>query len=189
MGGILGNVADRFNGFAVVDFLSIHSPHRNFPYLNFADLSQWIGYFFISIGLYRDSLYYWPKSDWRNKFIINPHFQIRSSLIIAIFTFCASTVALVFSYAFLKNNQTPLTLKYFFYLGFFVSFSFSCFIFLISLILTHRVAGPLYAIQRHLKNLKHSDQVKFKLREHDEFKEIEKDLNQLAEDLFQLSKK
>lgn len=177
VGGILGNVIDRFNGFSVVDFISLHIPGTNTPYVNIADFSQWMGTILISIGLYRDSSYYWPKKDWRTKYIINPYFQFRSAALITFFTFSSAALILIFSYAFLKNVHNQEIMNYFFSVGFFIILTFSTLIFLFSVILTHRVAGPIHAIQRHLRELKKGTQVNFKLREYDEFKEIEKDLN------------
>lgn len=183
VGGIIGNVIDRFNGFSVVDFLSLQIGSWQSPYINFADLFQWVGYLLFFIGLHRDSLYYWPTRDWRSNFLINYHFQIRSSLLIASFPFIACLLGLVFSFSFLKDNQDLLVLNYFWFIGFFVAIVFFLMTFLLALYLTHRVAGPVYAIQRHIEDSLNGKKVKFKLREYDEFKNIEKILNQLNDKL------
>ncbi len=179
VGGIMGNVIDRFNGFAVVDFLTIELVSLNLPYVNIADIGQWFGYGLIFLGLYRDSLYYWPKNDWRNKFIINPYFQVRVSLLIAFFAFASCTVTLVFSYAFFKNDQALMTLKTFFLAGGLLTLVFTIVTFLVSLVLSHRVAGPVYALKKHIENNLNGERVKFKLREFDEFKDVEKEINEL----------
>jgi signal peptidase II len=183
IGGIMGNVIDRFNGFAVVDFLTLNITSMNLPYFNMADFSQWLGYAFLLVGLYRDSLYYWPTNDYRNNFIINPSFQIRSSLLITLFTFCMGIITLVFSFTFLKNGQSQLLLHSFYTIGFAVIFAVSLFTFLVSLVLTHRVAGPVYAVQRHVENILLGKISYLKLREFDEFKELEMKLNALSEEI------
>jgi signal transduction histidine kinase len=45
------------------------------------------------------------------------------------------------------------------------------------------VAGPIYAIKRQIKNLIDQNYTHFKLREFDEFKELENDMNLLTKDM------
>lgn len=188
IGGILGNIFDRINGFGVTDFLTLNFGKTNLPYVNLADIFQILGNILIVIGVIKDSAYYWPKVDWRLKYIINFRFQIRSSLMIASFNAFGCLVALAFSYTFLKNSASQAALNTFFIFGFFITIVLTVLTFVISLVITHRVAGPLYAIQRHIQ-LSLLGQVKpFKLRDNDEFKEIEKILNQLNEELSSLKK-
>lgn len=183
VGGIVGNVIDRLNGLAVVDFISLNLVDKQLPYFNLADLFQWLGYGLIFFGLYRDAKFFWPKVDLREKYLLNPRFQLRTSLLMSSFAFVASSLVLIFSYSFLKTYQSPATLKYFLILGFSLCFLLSALSFMISLLLTHRVAGPLYAIQRHIQKSLAGEEALFKLRDRDEFKEIEKDLNFLNQEL------
>ena len=182
VGGIMGNIIDRFDDQRVVDFLSLNLGNANLPYLNLADIFQLIGYGLIVTGVYRDSLYYWPKNDWRLKYVINHKFQIRWSLLISSITFFTSGITLIFSYSFLKMDHSELTLKSYFAIGVSVSLCLSLVTFFMSLMITHRVAGPVYAVQRQMKFMLRGEFKQFKLRNNDEFKELERTVNLLQEE-------
>jgi signal peptidase II len=182
VGGIMGNIIDRFDDQKVVDFLSLNLGTGNLPYLNLADVFQLIGYGLVTLGVYRDSLYYWPKNDWRLKYIINHKFQIRWSLLISSVTFFTSAITLIFSYSFLKMDHSELTLKSYFAIGVSVSLCLSLVTFFMSLMITHRVAGPVYAVQRQMKFMLRGEFKQFKLRNNDEFKELERTVNLLQEE-------
>ncbi len=177
IGGIMGNVIDRFNGFSVVDFISLNI--SNLPYANLADFFQWLGYLLLGIGIYQDSRYYWPEIDLRNKYFIKPKFQLRFSMFISSITLASSIIVLLFSFSFFRDDQSQIMINYFMYLGAGVSIILSLVAFLVSLIISHRIAGPIHAIQRHLRSTINNEKVIFKLREQDEFKEIQEDLNLL----------
>ena len=182
IGGIFGNIIDRFDDQSVVDFLSLNLGNSNLPYLNLADLFQFVGYGLIMIGISRDSLYYWPKNDWRLRYIINHKFQIRWSLLISCVTFFTSSISLIFAYSFLKTNHSGLTLNSYFVIGLAISLCLSLVTFFMSLIITHRVAGPVYAVQRQIKFMLNGEFNRFKLRNNDEFKELERTVNLLQEE-------
>ncbi len=189
VGGIMGNVIDRFNGFSVVDFISLNISNTNLPYANLADFFQWLGYLFLTFGLYQDYLYYWPQVDLRNKFLVHPKFQLRFSLLIALMTLGSSMILLIFSFSFFRDDQSQIMIDYFMYLGALASLLLSLIVFLGSIIISHRVAGPIYAIKRHIRSTLNLEEVNFKLREKDEFKEIQEDLNLLNKTVIDLSKK
>jgi signal peptidase II len=182
VGGIMGNIIDRFDDQRVVDFLSLNLGNANLPYLNFADIFQLIGYGLIVAGIYRDSLYYWPKNDWRLKYVINHKFQIRWSLLISSITFFTSGITLIFSYSFLKLDHNNLMLKSYFAIGLSIGLCLSLVTFFMSLMITHRVAGPVYAVQRQIKFMLKGEFKQFKLRNNDEFKELERSVNLLQEE-------
>jgi lipoprotein signal peptidase len=179
VGGIMGNVIDRFNGFSVVDFISLNI--SNLPYANLADFFQWLGYILLGIGIYQDSRYYWPDIDLRNKYLIKPKFQLRFSLLISSMTFASSIIVLLFSFSFFRDDQSQIMIDYFMYLGAGTSLMIAIVAFFVSLILSHRIAGPVQAIQRHVRSTMNGEKVIFKLREQDEFKEIQEDMNLLNE--------
>ena len=181
VGGIMGNVIDRFNGFSVVDFLSLNLSNYNLPYANLADFFQWCGYVLLTIGLHRDSQYYWPKIDLRKIFIINPKFQLRFSFLIASMSFGACLILLIFSYSFFKDDQSQIMITYFVFLGGAISAILASLAFFTSIVITHRIAGPIFAVHRHIKNLLSSQETPFQLREYDEFKELQEDMNRLNE--------
>jgi signal peptidase II len=181
VGGILGNLIDRMTTQAVVDFISL-SFIEGLPYMNLADIFQIMGYCCIACGVYRDSLYYWPKNDWRIKYLVNRNFQIRTSLLFSSLTFFASFIVIVFSYFFLKSQHSEFTVKTYFFSGLALSLFLSGISFLVGVLLTHRVAGPVYAIQRNLKNMLKGNIQKLELRNNDEFKELERTINLIQEE-------
>ncbi len=186
VGGIMGNVIDRFNGFSVVDFISLNI--SNLPYANLADFFQWLGYIFLGIGIYQDSRYYWPDIDLRNKYFIKPKFQMRFALLISSMTFASSIIVLLFSFSFFRDDQSQIMIDYFMYLGAGTSLIIAIVAFFVSLILSHRIAGPVQAIQRHIRSTLNNEKVIFKLREQDEFKDIQDDMNLLTEKFLDQSK-
>jgi signal peptidase II len=179
VGGIMGNVIDRFNGFSVVDFITLNI--SNLPYANLADFFQWAGYLLLGIGIYQDSRYYWPEIDLRNKYFIKPKFQLRFSLLISSMTLASAIIVLLFSFSFFRDDQSQIMIDYFMYLGAGTSLIIAIITFFVCVILSHRIAGPVHAIQRHIRSTMKGEKVIFKLREQDEFKEIQEDMNLLNE--------
>jgi signal peptidase II len=186
VGGIMANVYDRFQHLYVVDFISINI--TNFPYLNLADLFQFTGYALILFGLYHHSIYYWPKNDVRAKYLINPKFQIRFALLVSVICFFSAIISLIFSYSFFKENQSGIPFHLFMLFGLILSMTIALAAFVCAIYLSHRMAGPIYAIQRHIKHSLSGEEHKFQLRELDEFKEIEVDLNTLNQEMLKLKK-
>lgn len=178
VGGIIGNVLDRFSAQGVVDFIS-SSFLDNSPVLNLADIFQWIGYIFIGVGAYQDARYFWPKIELRNKFIINFRFQLRASLFVGLLIFLTSNLVLVFSYTFLRSDHNETILKSFLVVGTLISITVSMVSFFVTIIISHRIAGPIWAIQKHIESILQGKSAQFKLRENDEFKELEEDMNKL----------
>ena len=105
-----------------------------------------------------------------------------------------SLVTFVFSYTFLKVSlqevagpASPALTRYLY--PFVITFSlivvgFSIAFFTVGKLISHRIAGPLYAFEKHIRdNLARANDEKsrkvFKLRQYDEFKTLEK----LAEDI------
>jgi methyl-accepting chemotaxis protein len=61
----------------------------------------------------------------------------------------------------------------------YVSLSFA-----VAVVLTHRMVGPMVAIRRHIEALKQGDlSARVRLRKRDAFKDVARDLNELAEAL------
>lgn len=186
-GGIIGNVTDRFVHGAVIDFIAVKYGASSTPYLNVADIFQWIGYASIWYGLYLDSQYYWPKKDWRNKFFINPKFQLRTGFLMGIFSFFTGFILLAFGFSFFQGNLENENIKFYLYTGSVLILLMSLILFVLGVIISHRIAGPIYAIHRYLNDSLSGKHYKFKLRENDEFKEIEIPLTKLNEKIYYLT--
>lgn len=170
-GGIIGNVTDRFIHSAVVDFIAFKFNHHSTPVMNVADIFQWIGHACILFGLYKDSRYYWPTLDLRNKFLINPRFQIRTGLIMGLFSFVTGFIMLVFGLSFFQENLVQNNIRFYLIYGSTLIAFLSTMFFAIGVILSHRVAGPIFALRRHLNDSCNGKLLLFKLRQNDEFKE------------------
>lgn len=182
--GIMGNVIDRFSHPGVIDFIAIRLEEFQGPYANFADFIQWPGYLLIALGIYRDSLYYWPSVDLRSRFLINPKLQIRVASLITLFSFFSGVISLVFAYTFFKAINFGIDLDgLFFKLAFAMLAIISTLVFVSSLVLSHRIAGPVYSILRHLREALKGKDATFSLREKDEFKNFIEEVNELSRDI------
>lgn len=186
VGGIIGNVTDRFIHSAVIDFIAFRFNHHSTPVMNVADICQWIGYACIVFGLFQDSRYYWPTLDLRNKFFINPSFQIRTGLIMGLFSFVAGFVMLVFGISFFQDNLAQYNVRFYLIYGLALTSFLSIATFGLGVFLSHRVAGPVFALRRYLNDSCQGKKLTFKLRENDEFKELENQLTMLNAEMQRL---
>ena len=184
-GGIIGNVTDRFMNGAVIDFLAISYGPIKTPFLNVADICQWIGYLSIWYGLYLDAQYYWPKKDWRNKFFVNPRFQMRTGFLMGSLCFFTGFILLAFGLSFFHGTLENENIKFYLYSGSVLIILMSVILFILGVILSHRVAGPMFAVSRYLEESLAGKRKGFKLRANDEFKELEEPLSLLNERLYQ----
>jgi signal peptidase II len=171
VGGIMGNVTDRFIRGMVVDFIAFNFNLHSTPIMNMADICQWIGCAGIAFGLYQDAHYYWPTQDWRKTFFINPQFQIRTSLIMSALSFVTGFIILVFGLSFFQNNFAQANSQFYLIYGSALILFLSLSTFVISLILSHRIAGPVFALKRYLNDSCQGKISPFNFRENDEFKE------------------
>lgn len=173
VGGIIGNVTDRLIGDAVVDFIGFTFLSENSPYYNLADIVQWLGYSFITFGVYQDSVHWWPSQDFRNKTLIKPGFQLRSGILLGMTNFFAGFIFVVFAFSFFKEDSNSAFISYYFVSASILLLFLTLAGFIMGIILSHRVAGPVYAVEKYLnEGLNGTDRV-FKLRKNDEFKELE----------------
>ncbi|MCC6278097.1 MAG: signal peptidase II [Oligoflexia bacterium] len=193
IGGIVGNVTDRIIWGYVVDFIIIGSPKKFSPNFNFADAIQWVGYALIVVALLREGKSLWPAENLRKSFWINPRYQLRYCIILMLVGFGLTIVLGTYSYTYLSVTITELRgvnpalatqfLRPFVATFGLVSLTFSVVLFAVGLILSHRAAGPIYAFQRFLNDHIDGKDSKLKLRTGDEFKELEKLANRMAQEL------
>ncbi|MCB9072889.1 MAG: signal peptidase II [Bdellovibrionaceae bacterium] len=183
MGGILGNVIDRTYAGAVVDFIFFSFGNWNSPVFNLADALQWVGYIFLVTALLKDSELLWPQNNLRKFYWINPQFQLKYCLTLMFVGVGFAMIAGVFSYTFLRfmvvdlvgNNKKMLDQFLIPFIQTFSAFTvaFASFLFLIGRVLSHRVAGPMYAFERFLKDYIQGKTHSLKLRKGDEFLHLE----------------
>lgn len=172
-GGIIGNVTDRLIGFAVVDFVSLSFSNSQTPFYNLADIFQWFGYLFIGYGIYEDSVHWWPTQDFRNKTLIKPGFQLRAGVLLGMMNFLVGLIFMVFGFAFFKEDSNTAFISYYFICGLIILTFLTLAGFIVGIIISHRAAGPVYALEKYLNDSLNGTERPFKLRKNDEFKELE----------------
>lgn len=185
-GGALGNLVDRFQNGSVTDFISLKILNQATPYFNLADIFQWIAYILILIGLREDFRYYWPKNEWRNKYFLNIKFQGKISFLVGFITFSCSLTILIFSYGFLYLIGDSKILQTYLLAGLFIVLFLSLVNMLLMLVWSHRIIGPLHAIMRHFDDVLRGEEVTFKLRNNDEFHDIESKVNKISDKIRRL---
>jgi len=184
LGGILGNVTDRIVQGSVTDFLLIGSIQRSTPAFNVADAVQWVGYFLIVYSLVKDGNVFWPENNYRKKLWVNPIFQLKYILILLSMGVGFVAISGVFFYTYLKVTidalviGSPTEVENRFLIPFFITFvvialGFLLMLFIIGRILSHRMAGPLYAFEKFLEDLLSGKDRELKLRAGDEFQHLE----------------
>ncbi len=200
LGGIFGNVIDRIRLGYVLDYLSIGYSSHFSPIFNFADAIQWVGYLMIMFSLIRDGKKFWPDIENRKNYWVNKSFQLRYSLFLSFAGLSFCVLVSVFGYTFLRTTiieirgYNPLLLKQF--LNPFLitigclGLAFTILLFVIGIYVSHRIAGPVYAFERFLKQAIRSNdtKVRLKLRAGDDFKEFEKLADELQDKLASMQK-
>lgn len=183
IGGILGNVTDRILWGHVVDFIVIGTPQLSSPAFNIADALQWVGYGLIVAAIIKEGELLWPENNSRKKYWINMKFQLKYCFILMGLGVGIGLIALVFSYTYLRVTMidlighNPLILDRFlkpFALTFvIISVGFSVGLFLVGKIISHKIAGPIYAFEKFIDDSFSGVNRGLKLRKQDEFKHLE----------------
>lgn len=163
VGGIIGNVLDRiFYGY-VIDFICIETATWHSPIWNMADVIQWLGYLMMVYSLFKYSGQLWPDQNARKTFWINRKFQLKHSVLFMITGLFLTLVSAVFSYTYLRVSlqevagYNPLLIDKFtqpFLVTFFIlALMFALLLFSVGKLMSHRIAGPIYAFERFLKDI------------------------------------
>lgn len=184
LGGILGNVTDRIIHGHIFDFLVLKLPFGISPAYNLADMIQWIGYSTVIYGLIRDGSLFWPSDTIRKRKWVKPQFQLKYCLTLIAIGAGFSAINGVFVYTFLKvtiDDLSPVStlvmedrfLNPFLQIYAVMSVAFLFSLFILGRILSHRTAGPIYAFDQYLQDLIQGNDRAFRVRQGDEFKELE----------------
>lgn len=189
LGGILGNVYDRIVYGYVIDYISFKWGDFNSPVFNFADFIQWVGYGLIFITLTTTADLLWPESESRKKLWVNPDFQIKHSLQLLAVGIGVAIISGVFSFTYFRvtileiAGSDPKILNKFLnpYLVTYivVILAFAAILMATGRYISHRVAGPVYAFEKYMREFMDGNYREFKVRGKDEFKQLE----MLARDL------
>lgn len=180
-GGFVGNVIDRIAYGSVIDFLTLSSPGS--PIWNVADMYQWVGMVLFTYGLFRFRDIFWPVNERRGRKLIHVSFQRKFVLFFTGSILGFSLVAWVFAYTFIRttfemytqqNQQFIREFMTSFGLSFaVVTICFSLFAGVFSLLYSHRIIGPIFALKRYFDDADAGKNYSFRLREFDELRELE----------------
>lgn len=184
LGGILGNVIDRFSHGYVVDFIYLGPASGKRIVLNVADIIQWFGYFFIATGIFKHRETIWRNQEMRKNVWINPKYQFRFCLSILVLGTCYLLTIAVFSIAYIKNvveevaaihapvDSSKFVTPYFLSLVF-ISAVYLIIVIFFSIRESHKTAGPIFSFERYLNVLISGEDKDFRLRARDEYKHLE----------------
>ena len=190
IGGIIGNVTDRIVWGYVVDFIVVGTPSLSSPAFNIADALQWVGYALIVYAIIREGELLWPENNARKKYWVNMPFQLKYCFMLMAVGLSLTLICLVFSYTYIRvtieelvGNNTFLLNK--FLVPYVITFviiciAFCAILFAVGRVISHKIAGPLYAFERFLMEALEGNPNPLKLRTGDEFRHLE----ELSEEVF-----
>ncbi|HWU43406.1 MAG TPA: signal peptidase II, partial [Bdellovibrio sp.] len=184
------NVTDRILWGYVVDFIVVGSPSLSSPAFNMADALQWVGYALIVYAIIREGELLWPENNVRKQYWVNMPFQLKYCFMLMAVGLSLTLISLVFSYTYLSvtiqelvGNNIFLMNK--FLVPFVITFGVICvafcaILFSVGRLISHRIAGPLYAFERFLDGALAGTAKPLKLRAGDEFKHLEELADQIS---------
>ena len=197
LGAILGNIADRIYWGYVVDFIFLSAFSYNTPIFNVSDALQWVGYIIIVYGFVTEGKHLWPESNLRQSYWVDKKYQIRYCLRLVLFGGAFTVIAGIYSYTFLKvalqqieSNpvitqggliESQKILVTFLIIYVIISIIFMVILFFSGIAISHRVAGPVYALQKFLEDLMSGHVRSLKFRVSDEFTHLEGIANKFAD--------
>ena len=185
LGGILGNVTDRILEGSVVDFLVVRLGTFTSPAFNLADALQWLGYSMVVVSLLKEGNQIWPTENERKNIWVLPRFQIRFTVVIMCIGLAFVIISGVYSYTYLKVTIRDLVpgpagdlMESRFLVPFLETFAvvvigFLFMLFIVGKMLSHRMAGPIYAFQLFLEDVLQGRDRPLRLRAGDDFQHLE----------------
>ncbi|MBX7232344.1 MAG: signal peptidase II [Bdellovibrionales bacterium] len=184
LGGILGNVTDRILDSAVVDFLVIRFFGHVSPAFNLADAFQWLGYGMVVITLLKEGDQLWPSENERKRTWVLPKFQRKFTLVSMAIGLAFVIISGVYSYTYLKVSIHALAaskapgfedqyLIPFLETFVVVVIGFLFLLLIIGRLISHRIAGPIYAFELFLEDVLQGKDRPLRLRAGDDFQHLE----------------
>lgn len=183
LGGVLGNSLDKMLYGYAIDILSLNLRLMETPYFNLADISIFMGMATVLFRLLITKNSIWFEGSRRKGRMINPSFQWKRIGITWSFLILFSCLFLFFSYFFIKflvlelnfgNEENAL----FYYWSFskivlLITGNICLLTYFVEKTYSHRIAGPIYAFERFVEQLRDGNKSPLELRERDYFKELE----------------
>lgn len=187
LAGVLGNLMDRLFFDHIIDFIILGSKEDIFYVFNLADVAEVIGYFLVVHNIIKYFEVLWPKENKRKKKWINPPFQLRFIFFSFGLLSSLSLLLLVFTYSYFKvtlneylGNKPELVEHIFqLFVRLYILINlvlFMCY-YVIALLASHRIAGPIYGFKKYVAELLNPPRFgkndrDFVLRDDDEFKDL-----------------
>jgi signal peptidase II len=178
-GGVLANVIDRAVHGGTLDFIPMELPFLPPIIFNPADAFQWLGAALVIHKLLTKDKISWPKENQRGFNLVNPKEQIKfaakfaaisacTCLVMGVFALSYLTLTLKSLHIYLKSPMIGFSLSY-------IAISLFCVLisFFAGLLISQRVAGPLYAFEKFIDSIIRGEDRTLKLREADSFKNLE----------------
>lgn len=181
-GGMIGNLLDRARLSKTIDFINIGS----FSF-NIADCFLWIGAFFIFYLMFFKHREIWFPKDQRGKKLIDPKEQIPLAIPMVLSCLGISFILSFFSYAYFNTQvrfQHSTIMTYYVLCIFLLTCIFSLISFVVGIYNSHRIIGPIKALESYTEKLLNNEEIELKLRDQDYLKSIES----LAEKIKKLQK-
>lgn len=185
LSGVLGNIYERMLFGQITDFVVVHVPIAGEMAFNFADLIVMIGFALITFSIFKDSKLIWFEGSQRRGHWIEPKFQKSFGLLFVLVGLAHFAVIAMYSFTYLKAFITPdLTIEpldvdkviFDYLMGLFLLEGFALFLtFAISVFFSHRMIGPLIALENYFKKNTESQSAhggELKLRRSDYFGNI-----------------
>jgi len=175
LGSIAGNSIDRALLGGAIDFICIQRGDE-IVYFNLADMIMWVGTALTVISLIRDRDLIWHPDSSRKTLLINRGLQLRVAFFTTSIVFFAFLVLSFFSFTFLTHvlhhEATEAGLAYLIGISPLLIL-FLCITFYVSIVFSHRIAGPIHAFRKFVEGLSESPEQRLVLRKSDEHKELE----------------
>lgn len=163
LAGVMGNVWDRITTGRIVDFMIFRLPFLEGMAFNFADLFVFLGFVLVVIAILKDSDAIWFKNDTRQGHWVEPRFQRAFGFLLVLVGLAHFFVIAIYSFAFLRvyvGGDAPtapdrIILDYL--IGLLVLEGGAIIItFGASILFSHRMVGPLIALEKFVERLAES---------------------------------
>ena len=185
--GAFSNMIDKILHSGVVDFIHFQLGSRSL-FINFADIAQSIGWLIVIYQLIRLRTVIWRTIEKRKTIISLKKYQYQFIIYTLWMVVYAILFMILISSEFIEQMNNPSNMqrdevsslfpKYIFYMV--VAFLIP--IITLTFYFSNKIYGPIYAFERYLKSLlKNESTSDFKLREGDQFKNLETIAKELKE--------
>lgn len=195
VGGIFGNITDRTLMGTTIDFIPFGVSSATIIF-NLADAFQWVGAILITIQLIKKEHVLWFPKNQRGKFLVLWRDQMSFATKMTATSVCSVVLLGLFAHTFMRTalveaqyqGEISVLIQHFFIGYVALSLAFCLCVFILSLYLSHRMAGPLFAFELYVEELLHGGKRRFRLREGDQSKHLVKIADELHQHFHETKK-